>query len=145
MPCRAMSALVTRCERAEPDRHSGGFAPGSASPSTDPGPCRFRESSCVLLLLPLHMSEFMCPSNRSARGPCGDDNIPISSPIRRPPPPLRPPLCLLSEPRRAMVIRVTIAHYEEVGGFPIISPDIASSSDSRSRAATSERHLTHNW
>ena len=67
------------------------------------------------------------PVGPGGRNPCGDDGIPISSPFGRPPPPLRPPLGLRPEPRRARVMGVTNAHHEEVGeGLPIVSPDFAS-------------------
>jgi len=65
---------------------------------------------------------------------------PISSPIGALQPPPRPPLGLLHDhARRAKVARVSSAHHEEVGGLPVASIDIASSSNSRYRAATGER------
>ena len=55
----------------------------------------------------------------------GGGGYPICSPIEPPPPPLRPPLGLLPEPRRARVKGVTNTHHEEVGGLPVFSPDFA--------------------
>jgi hypothetical protein len=46
-------------------------------------------------------------------------------PDRRLQPPQRPPLGLLPEPRRARVKGVSGAHHGEVGGLPVVSPDIA--------------------
>ena len=63
-------------------------------------------------------------------------------PDRLPQPPLRPPLGLLPQPRRARVKGVSGAHHGEVGELPVDSPDVASSSDSRSGAATGERRWT---
>jgi hypothetical protein len=55
-------------------------------------------------------------------------------------PPAWPP----ARSRRIGITGVSSAHHEEVGGLCVASPDFASSSDSRSRAATSERQIgTH--
>ena len=57
------------------------------------------------------------PSYRMVSEDTGDGGSgPISSPMWRPPPPLRPPLGLLPQPRRAKVEGVHNAHYEEVDG-----------------------------
>ena len=66
------------------------------------------------------------PSDRVvSEDTCGGGGGPISSPIGRPQPPLRPPLGLLPEPHRARVKGVTSTHHEEVGGLPVFSPDFA--------------------
>ncbi len=86
-----------------------------------------------------HISDLWCPSDRAVfKNTCGGGYGAISPPIWSQPPPC-PPLGLMYEPCRARVKGVTSAYHEEVRGHPIASSNVASSSDSRSEAATSER------
>ncbi len=85
------------------------------------------------ILLPSLLSHNF-PSDRMVSEDTGDGGGgPISSPIWQPPPPLRPPLGLLPEPHRARVKGVYQRAPRGGGGLPVVSPNFASSSDSRSR------------
>ena len=49
-----------------------------------------------------------------------------------------PPAWRITWSRRVKVTGFSSAHHEEVRGLRVVSPDVASSSDSRSEAATRE-------
>ena len=131
LPMRAVTSLVARCEQAELGRQSGGFAPELGDPGLYHRMSSFRGSFGVLLLLPPPMSEFLCPPDRAAEGPCDGDGSRISS-ADIAYATAAPPLGLLPEPHRAQNSprsqEFPSAHHVEVRGFLAVSSDVSSRS-----------------